>query len=147
MKKKTHYILSFIIPLLLVAVIFAINKIAPFGSHPIRIYDSYYQYTGFILNLKEFSFYSLKAGLGFNFFATATYYLLSPFNLLFLFSNAKNIDIFYTIIVLLKISSASTTMTILLNYKNHNKASLLFGIIYSLLFSIVKFMLLIICSL
>ena len=132
MKKVFHYILAFIIPVVIIAAFFMVNKIAPFGTHPVRMYDSYYQYTGFLLNLKNFDFYSLKVGLGFNYFATATYYLLSPFNFLFLFSNIKNIDIFYTIVILLKLGLASVTMSILLNYKNYNKASLLFGIIYSM---------------
>ena len=132
MKKVFHYIIAFIIPIVIIAAFFMVNKIAPFGTHPVRMYDSYYQYTGFLLNLKNFDFYSLKVGLGFNYFATATYYLLSPFNFLFLFSNIKNIDIFYTIVILLKLGLASVTMSILLNYKAYNKASLLFGIIYSM---------------
>ena len=132
MKKVIHYILAFIIPVTIITLIFAINRIAPFGTHPIRMYDSYYQYTGFLLNLKDFNFYSLKVGLGFNYYATAAYYLLSPFNILFLFSSIKNFDIFYMIVILLKLGLASVTMSILLNYKNYNKASLLFGIIYSM---------------
>lgn len=96
------------------------------------MYDSFYQYTGFLLNYKNLSFYSLKSGLGFNFYATACYYLFSPINILLLFCNIFNIDIIFTIIILIKIGLASLTMSILLNSYEKNKSSILFGVIYSL---------------
>ena len=132
MKKILKYILAFFIPIILILIILKIKGIYPFGEFTPRLYDSYHQYTSFFLSYKDFSFYSLGTGLGFNFYGTATYYLLSPLNILFLFSNIFNIDLIFTIIYLTKIGLASLFMTILLNKVAKNKASLLFGIAYGL---------------
>ena len=132
MKKILKYLLAFFIPIIIVLIILKIKDIYPLGKYTPRLYDSFHQYTSFFLAYKNFSFYSLKTGLGFNLYGTATYYLLSPLNILFIFSNIFNIDLIFTIIYLIKIGLASLFMMILLNNTTKHKSSLLFGIIYGL---------------
>ena len=67
--------------------------------------------------------------------STICYYLLSPTNIfLNLFSN---VEVFFVINLLLKISLCGLTMFIYLNYQNKNKISLVFSTCYALSFYIV----------
>ena len=81
MKKLVKYLICFFIPIIIFNLGLIINKIAPFGDYLITIYDSKVQYPGFFMGLNNFNFYSFNVGLGFNFYSTAAYYLLSPLNL------------------------------------------------------------------
>ncbi len=133
MKKYLFALLSICVPLIIIGLFLFIKNIYPFGEYTPRIFDSYYQYTGLFLSIKDFSFYSFGAGLGFNYFATATYYLLSPINFLFLFSDIFNIDLLFTIVYMIKIGLAGLFMYILLYYeKKKEKSAFLFSIIYAL---------------
>lgn len=134
MKKYFKYLLSFITPCLIFPMISAILRFFPFGENSLRIYDAKNQYPGFFLALKNFSFYSLGAGLGFNLFATATYYLFSPLNFIFSFLNQVNLDVIYTIVIYLKIGLSGLFMTIFLDHKIKDQKlwPALFGIIYAL---------------
>lgn len=132
MKKKILCgIIATIVPMCIIILCFLLKNIYPFGDFSPRIYDAYYQYTGFFLGLKDFSLYSFKSGLGFNFYATATYYLFSPVNILLLFGNIKNIDFIFALIIFIKIGLSSLCMYILLN-THSNKGSVIFSIIYAL---------------
>lgn len=132
MKKFLKYILVFLIPIIVMIIFFAIKNIYPFGEFSPRIYDSYHQYTGFLIDFKNLSFYNVKAGLGFNYYATACYYLFSPINLILLFANHNNIDILFMIIILIKFGLASTSMYHLLNKTKKSNWALIFSIIYAL---------------
>lgn len=134
MKNRYIYLISFFAPIIIFLTISAILHYFPFGNISLRIYDAKTQYPGFFLALKNFSFYSLGAGLGFNLFATATYYLFSPLNFICIFLNNINIDIIYAILIYLKIGLAGLFMSIFLDYKIKNQSGwpALFGIIYAL---------------
>ncbi|MEG2147042.1 MAG: YfhO family protein [Bacilli bacterium] len=138
-KKYKIHILSFIIPIILFIIMLTIGKKAPFGKHIIMMFDGSLQYPGFSSILSEVLhgnanlFYSFKGGLGFNFYACCVYYLFNPTNILLLFFNSTNLEVFYLITVILKIGLCGLTMSILLNYKSpKNKYNIIFSIAFAL---------------
>lgn len=139
-KKYKIEILSFFIPIVIFAIACIFSKIWPFGSHYIATYDGSAQYPGFttyltnVLKGSESFFYSFKGGLGYNFYATAIYYLFNPTSLLSVFFNKNNIMIFYTLIVFLRIGLSGLTMAIYLKSKDKaGKGKLIFSIAYALM--------------
>ena len=135
MKKLVKYLICFFIPIIIFNLGLIINKIAPFGDYLITIYDSKVQYPGFFMGLNNFSFYSFNVGLGFNFYSTAAYYLLSPLNIIMKFANIFNYNTFYYILIILKIGLCSTSMFFFLDKEIKEKTSLkiICSIIYSLI--------------
>ena len=110
----------------------------PIGDSMFNIYDSNSQFPGFFMLLQNFTFFSFAAGLGFNLFATATYYLMSPLNILIFFVNNINFHIFYTIIIYLKIGLAGLSMFIFL--KSEEKNNQLWAFILSTAYALCGFM-------
>ena len=91
MTKKTYYTLSFLIPSMMILTIFLLFTIIPFGNRTWLTIDlgqqyvdffSYYQDT--LLHHPEQFFYSFSKSIGGEMVSLWAYYLLSPFNLLFL---------------------------------------------------------------
>ena len=142
MKKKYFYLLSFLLPITIFFIIASLCGYIPFGDHTFNIYDSYYQYPTFLVELGNMLrsgktvFYTLHAGLGVNFFSILNLYAGSPLNLLSIFFNNINIYIFYAILIYLKIGLAGLTMSIYLNSLNtkykYTKWNIIFSLIYAL---------------
>ena len=113
-KSRGLLLLSFLIP----AGIFMLSMLyagaAPFGNNTTLLLDSVGQYIDFISYFKTVLrgendlFYSFAKTLGGDFVGLASYYLLSPFNLLFLLSDNENIPLFYTAVTVLKLSACGT---------------------------------------
>jgi len=109
------YIIAFFIPFCLFSIASALLDMMPFGENMLLFSDSYGQYLDFCAYLKSvFSgennlLYSLSIGLGSNMFSLASYYLFSPFNLLFAFSSHQNLPLVYMLITALKISLCGLT--------------------------------------
>ena len=88
LKKYLPEVLAFIIPILIMLIACLFTENFPLGDQILSKYDGYYQYAGFtsyyknVLLGKESLFYSFKGSLGYNFYATAIYYLFNPTNLL-----------------------------------------------------------------
>ncbi len=146
---KNYYIeiLSFIIPMFIFLLACAFSKIYPFGDKYIVAYDGSAQYPGFtnilmnVLKGKQSLFYTFKGGLGYNFYATAIYYLFNPTNLLAIFFDSSNTMIFYELIIFLRIGLCGLTMSIYLRNKEKlSKGRLLFSIAYALMaYNVVYF--------
>ncbi len=125
----------------------AFSGVYPFGDKYIVAYDGSAQYPGFtnilmnVLKGKQSFFYSFKGGLGYNFYATAIYYLFNPTNLLAIFFNSSNTMIFYELIIFLRIGLCGLTMSIYLkNKEKENKGRLLFSVAYALIaYNVVYF--------
>ena len=143
MKRSTkRYLLAFIIPILIIIVhIFSMEIIkgnyirqgenfllADMASQ----YNSIYAYIWDVLRGNDSIFYSFGKGLGGNMASTIGYYASSPFNILYIMCSKINIPVMTFIIYMLKIGLSSLFMTIYLNKKQTSKASVMFGIIYSL---------------
>ena len=117
------------------------EQVTPFGNHNLLLSDMGSQYITFFSSLHHslfthsFQFYSFSQSLGANFFPTVAYYLISPFNLLFLlFPNTADIPKAVTLIIILKSSTIAFTMTYFLekHFKKQDPWLALFGTIFSL---------------
>lgn len=133
-KSKIFYLLSFLIPITIFFILAFFNDFIPFGNQSYNIFDSNLQYPGFFVQLKSFSAFNFTGGLGFNFIGMATYYLMSPLNLLFLLFKNVNYHMFLALLIYIKIGLSGLTMFIFLNSKKSSKPlwNLLFSISYAL---------------
>lgn len=139
-KKYKIEILSFLLPIIIFSIACAFGNIWPLGKNYLAAYDGSAQYPGFtaylikILKGQESLFYSFKGGLGYNFYATAIYYLFNPTNLLSIFFNKDNVMAFYTLIAFLRIGLSGFTMSKYLKYKDKKNGSIvLFSVAYALM--------------
>lgn len=142
LKKYLPEMLAFIIPILIMLIACLFTENFPLGDQILSKYDGYYQYAGFtnyyknVLLGKESLFYSFKGSLGYNFYATAIYYLFNPTNLLCIFSTSETIFEYYTFIIFLRIGLSGITMCKYLKYKFKNQSNLrytIFSIAYALM--------------
>ncbi|KRL01089.1 YfhO family protein [Liquorilactobacillus capillatus] len=133
-------LIAALISLSLGILIMAAAQITPFGNNNLLISDMGSQYIAFFSSLhhtlltNSFQFYSFSQSLGANFFPTIAYYLISPFNFLFLlFPNAAVISKIVTIIIILKITAAAFSMTYFLerHFKQQQIMLAILGSIYS----------------
>lgn len=111
----------------------------PFQNNTLLTIDMNNQYISFFSYLKEVLigndslFYSFSKTMGGEMTGLAAYYLISPFNLLFIFSNVNNLPLIILIVTLLKIGSSGLTMFFLLNQEIKRKNALVFSLIYSMI--------------
>lgn len=122
-KQKPVYLISFLLPLLLMLVVFAGNQIFPFGKDCFLRTDLYHQYAPFMTEFMEkikhggSLLYSWNIGLGSNFLALYGYYLASPLNwLAILFPQGLVIE-FLSYMVVLKVALSSLTFSYYLSKK------------------------------
>lgn len=105
------YIASAMIPCLLVLISLMLLKAVPFGDATILMRDAEIQYIDFLSYLKtvltgENDFlYSFSKNMGGEIVSLLSYYLMSPFNLLVLFSTRETLPLIFTIVILCKLSS------------------------------------------
>lgn len=116
-KYKTGLLIgSFLIPFLIVIIIWLILGIAPFGNGNLLASDLGSQYLPFLSNFKRFveegtlTFYSFTNGIGDTIFPLSSYYLLSPFNILALFFSYEQLPIAIVWIITLKIACIGGSM-------------------------------------
>lgn len=144
-KKKSNLILG---TMVLTAVLYFITAIPayynPFFKGSILVGDLNQQYLSFFsyyrhaLLGKESILYSFSNGLGGNMIGNWAYYLMSPFNLLLLLVSNKNIPTMVFIIILLKISCASGSMSFFLQEK-YRQISSVYLIILSISYALMGF--------
>lgn len=140
--KRIHpvYYISFFLPLIIMIAIFAVRGIFPFGDNVYLRSDMYHQYCPFFSELWDkirnggSLFYSWEAGLGSNFTALYGYYLSSPLNWFIGFFPHNYIIELMNIIILIKLSLASTAFTYYIDkrFNTHNITISIFGMFYAL---------------
>lgn len=138
--KKLGYLLAFLIPTILMTIIYACVGIYPFGSKSLLTVDMAGQYVSFFNALKNiFSgdigiFYSFSKTLGGNMFGLITYYLLSPFNLLFILFDQNHITEAILLINVLKIGMCGLTSYIYFTktFKEKTLVPVVFSTVYAL---------------
>ncbi len=142
---KKHYlvIIPFLVTFFLYGIIVSLNKdLYPFGKDTILYSDMGEQYISFFNYLRNTIlsnngiFNSFSFSLGNNFYGILTYFCISPLNIFLLFSTNVTMPIFVTIIMVLKMSLASSTMAILLKNK-YDKS--LFIVIFSVLYGLMSY--------
>ncbi|MBS9338762.1 YfhO family protein [Fructobacillus sp. M2-14] len=96
---------------------FVYRGMAPFGSSTILTVDLGQQYLDYFAQFKHTILqdpsaflYSFSTGLGGNMVGEWSYYLMSPFNLLFLIATTKSLPAWILVVTVLKIASAGWTM-------------------------------------
>lgn len=139
MTKKRYYTLSILIPAVMILAIFLLFTITPFGNRTWLTIDlgqqyvdffSYYQDT--LLHHPEQFFYSFSKSIGGEMVSLWAYYLLSPFNLLFLLIPRSSIAMGVTLLIFLKLISCTVSFSVLLDvkFKQRNWTTLLFALSY-----------------
>ncbi len=133
--EKYKPIIIIILMFFIAEIIFlAINKLFPFGNvNSFMKSDVGSQYIPFWSYLKDcFTgnaniFYSFSNGLGGNMVGIWAYYLLSPFNLIFLLVSKINISNALIIITALKFLASAITMAIFLRRKTNKNIGIILG--------------------
>lgn len=139
-KNNLIYLLSFLIPFLIMMFIFIMRKIYPFGDRSFLHVDMYHQYfpflTEFFHKLKdgESLLYSWDTGIGSNFLALYVYYLSSPLNWLAVLVPEAYLIEFMSYLVILKIGLCGFTFSFYLSrhFKCKNFAIIFFAVFYAL---------------
>ena len=139
MTKKRYYTLSILIPAVMILAIFLLFTITPFGNRTWLTIDlgqqyvdffSYYQDT--LLHHPEQFFYSFSKSIGGEMVSLWAYYLLSPFNLLFLLIPRSAIAMGVSLLIFLKLVFCTVSFAVLLDvkFKQRNWTTLLFALSY-----------------
>ena len=85
---RFYRLCSFLLPVLILVLYFAVKQVSPFGNSTFLIHDMNAQYVDFyaylrtVLTGKNNFLYSFSRGLGGDFPSFFSYYLISPFNLI-----------------------------------------------------------------
>ena len=139
MTKKKYYTISVLIPAVMILAIFLLFSIIPFGHHTWLTIDlgqqyvdffSYYQDT--LLHHPEQFFYSFSKSIGGEMVSLWSYYILSPFNLIFLLIPRSAIAMGVSLLIFLKLVSCTVSFAVLLDvkFKQRNGTALLFALSY-----------------
>ena len=140
LQKNLIYILSALIPVILMLIIFIAREIYPFGDESFLHIDMYHQYFPFLTEFYhkvkngESLFYSFQTGIGSNFLALYVYYLASPFNWLSLLVPENLLIEFMTYFVVLKIGACGFTFSYYLrkHFCSDSFCIIFFAVFYAL---------------
>ena len=120
-------ILAFVLPVLVLIMVFAGNAIFPFGDNSFLRVDLYHQYAPFLSAMKQkladggsFS-YTWNVGLGTNFLSLYGYYLASPFNWLILLCPLNYVIEFLSYMVVFKTGLTGLFFALYLSRKSGKK--------------------------
>lgn len=136
---KIFLVLSFLVPFIIMGVVFIRAKVYPFGDRQVLYSDCKQQYLPF---LKEFQtklkngeslYYTWHSGMGTNFMAMIGYYIASPLNLLTVFVPVKYIREALAVLIMAKIGFASLFTAIFLKhvYRRNDLSLVAFGCCYA----------------
>ena len=144
--EETHNpCVAFITTFIIIAILYIVLKMAPFGTTALSDVDARIQYIDYFSYLKQIllgdgnTVYSFNKGLGSNIWAVIAYYLLSPFNLLVVFFNQENLNVFYDLLVIIKLSLCSGTMAFYLDKRFEKSLSSLVIILLSISFGLMQY--------
>lgn len=131
---------AFLVPVVIMLIIFAQRGIFPFGEESFLRTDMYHQYAPFFAEFQDklthggSLLYSWNIGMGVNFAALYAYYLASPLNWLLILCPKELVIEFMTYSIVLKIGLSGLTMAYYL--RRHNGTCdfgiAFFGIFYAL---------------
>ena len=136
---KNKYVITTIFVIITYFLYLKMMEIYPFGENSILKSDLYKQYINFFCYLKQILINDKSIlmcwnlGLANNFYTTFAYYLISPINLLVVFFNFSNIDIFVEIAIGIKIVLMAnfTLLFLKCSYNYSKKESIIFVLIYA----------------
>ncbi len=131
---------SFMLPALVLYVIFAINKVHPFGDKQIIVTDFWHQYYPFLCVLQEnlktggSLLYEDTIGMGINFLSLIAYYCASPLNILTVFVSKANLRDLVTVIVVMKVGLSGLFFSVYLKklFGKYDISTVVFSALYAL---------------
>lgn len=136
--------LAFLVPAVLLLIVFAVNGVTPFGGRSLAEQDANIQYIEFfnyyrnIFHGEDTLLYSFTNFLGGSGVALFAYYLASPFNLLILAVPASMNHALFSLMVLLKLSLCGFTMTLFLR-ERFPKLTPLFTLLLSVSYALMQY--------
>ncbi len=131
-KTIVTYLLAFVLPIIVMGIIYKSRGIYPFGEEMYLRSDMYHQYAPFHRELARklaegaSMTYSWNIGMGVNFSALAAYYLASPFNWILKFYNSNHVIEVMSVFIIMKMALAGTSMTYYLS-KHFKKTEVIFA--------------------
>ena len=139
-KERAIFLLSFLLPLIMIVAILISKHVFPFGDKCILRTDFYHQYLPFHAELQnklkhfESLLYTFKVGLGTNFITLIAYYLVCPFNILLVIVGDNYVLEFITIVLIFKIALSGLTMSYYLmkRYDTDSFVVIFFSIFYAM---------------
>lgn len=139
--KKLLFILSFLLPIIIMFIVYALLNQWPLGEKSLIVdwdikeqYSNYFAYLKTVLKGENNFIYSFSKVLGGDFIGLAGYYLLSPFNILFLILDNLKLEIVIFIITLLKLGASGLTFNLFISKKfKVSYYNLLFSTSYALM--------------
>jgi uncharacterized membrane protein YfhO len=139
-KRIISYMLTALLPIIIMGVAFALNGVYPFGSRILPLSDFLYQYYPFIsdfwhkLHEGNSLLWSWTAGGGHDYVSHFAYYLTSPFNLLAALLPHTLLRGALTVLMFVKLGLAGLFMNIYLRYVSKREDILLpaFSSMYAL---------------
>ncbi|XJS11540.1 YfhO family protein [Aerococcaceae bacterium WGS1372] len=149
-KKVKPYLLNTLLISIFFVAIAIIYEFTPFGKDTMLTVDLGQQYIDFfslykdtLLNSPEKFLYSFEKALGGEMIGLWAYYLLSPFNLIFLFFNESNFELAVTLITYLKILAMSLSFMWFSRqkYKLNTVSSLIFSLSYTFMSYVIVYQL------
>ena len=140
-KENYIFILSFILPMVIMFAIFTSLGVGFIGDKTIVSSDMYTQYVAYFGKFKDILsgdgsiFYSFNKSIGGNNIGLFAYYLASPLNLLLMFFPKAAIGEFIFIIYLIKIGLASLCFSLYISkvYKKKDLFVVIFSLCYALM--------------
>lgn len=136
--------LAFLVPAVILLIVFAICGVTPFGGNSLAEQDANIQYIEFfnyyrnLFHGEDTLLYSFTNFLGGSGVALFAYYLASPFNLLILAVPAAQNHALFSLLVLLKLSLCGFTMTLFLR-ERFPKLSPLFTLLLAVSFALMQY--------
>lgn len=135
---KKNLLLSFLFPILILYTAYAVLGIYPFGTKTLFNGDLQGQYVDFFSYLHEMLqgnvswTYTFSKVLGGTMIDMMSYYLSSPFNLLFCFFDARQMPLAVFLISSLKIGCISMSMYWLIQHREQSASMVIFAVAYAL---------------
>ena len=144
-KGALYFVVSFLIPAVIMTLAFRKAQIHPFGDQQMLVVDLWHQYYPFFRVVREKlltggSFlYSWQNGMGTNFLSLISYYAASPLNWISVFFSEENVRDALTFILIAKIGFCGAFFSCFLRYTFRRRD---FSIcIFSALFALCSYML------
>lgn len=139
-QKDCVFLISFLLPVLILLVIYIFRGIYPFGENCYLPSDMYHQYAPFYMEMhqkllnKGSLLYSWHTGMGVNFIGLYAYYLSSPMNWFLFLSPEKYIIETMSLLIMLKTGLSSLTFSYYLSrrYQTRHISIAAFGLFYAL---------------
>ena len=138
-------LLSFAVTFLIMSLVLLVRGCAPFGDISLAFEDGNIQYLDFfgylhdVLHGTNNITYSFSIGLGQTGIGIFAYYLASPLNLFVFFFEKEQLNVFFNLLVVLKLSLSALMMHIYLSRRFANNISNIFTVILSVAYGLMQF--------